>query len=102
MQSARSRGKFKGPPWAPEWIFGSVGRSNALSGESAGRQVNVHMQRDNRARPRFHTVSSVKGKVVGSNVKCKVQSAKAHKMKCECHEYAVGVKYGLPTAECKT
>ena len=59
-------GKFKGPPSAQEWTFGRVGRSNAASSESSGRQVDVGTQHDNGARPRFHTVSSVKrGKVVG-------------------------------------
>ena len=53
--------------------FGSVGRSNAASGESSGRQVDVRTQYDNGARPMFHTVSSVKrAKLWGSNVKCKV------------------------------
>ena len=37
VQSAQCRGKFKGPPSAPEWTFESVGRSNAASGESSGR-----------------------------------------------------------------
>ena len=66
-------GKFKGPPSAQEWTFGRVGRSNAASGESSGRQVDVRTQHDNGVRPRFHTVSSVKrAKLWGSNVKCKV------------------------------
>ena len=74
VQSAHCRGKFKGPPSAPEWTFGSVGRSNAASGESSGRQVDVRTQHDNGARPRFHTVSSVKrAKLWGSNVKCSVK-----------------------------
>jgi hypothetical protein len=73
VQSAQCRGKLKGPPSAPEWTFGSVGRSNAASGESSGRQVDVRTQHDNGARPRFHTASSVKkAKLWGSNVKCKV------------------------------
>ena len=67
------RGKLKGPLSAPEWTFGSVGRSNAASGESSGRQVDVRMQHENGARPRFHTASSVKkAKLWGSNVKFKV------------------------------
>ena len=65
VQSAQCRGKIKGPPSAPEWTFGSVGRSNAASGESSGRQVDVRTQHDNGARPRFHTVKCEKGKVVG-------------------------------------
>ena len=72
-QSAQCRGKIKGPPSAPEWTFGSVGRSNAASGESSGRQVDVRTQHENEARPRFHTVSSVKrARLWRSNVKCKV------------------------------
>ena len=49
-------------------------RTERLSGESAGRQADVHRQHDNPARPRFHiySVEWEKGKVVGSNVKCKV------------------------------
>ena len=74
VQSAQCRGKFKGPPSAPEWTFlEASGRSNAASGESSGRQVDVRTRHDNGARPRFHTVSSVKrAKLRGSNVKCKV------------------------------
>ena len=73
VQSVQYRGKFKGPPSAPEWTLGSVGRSNAARGESSGRQVDARTQHDNGARPRFHTVSSVKrAKLWGSNVKCKV------------------------------
>ena len=53
-------GKFKGPPSAPEWTFGSAGRRHAASGESSGRQVDVRTQHENGARPRFHTASSVK------------------------------------------
>ena len=54
-------------------LFGSSGRSNAASGESLGRQVDVRTRHDNGARPRFHTVSNVKrAKLWGSNVKCKV------------------------------
>ena len=65
------RGKLKGPLSAPEWTFGSVGTNNAASGESSRRQVGT--QHDNGARPRFHTVSSVKkAKLWGSNVKFKV------------------------------
>ena len=60
VQSAQCRGQFKGPPSDTEWTFGSVGKFNAVSGKGAGRQVDVHAQHDNRARPRFHTVSSVK------------------------------------------
>ena len=59
---------------------------NAVSGKGAGRQVDVHAQHDNRARPRFHTVSSVKrAKLWGSNVKCKVRRAEAYRLKCDCH-----------------
>ena len=69
-------GKFKGPPSAPEWTFGSVGTNNAASGESSRRQVGT--QHDNGARPRFHTVSSVKkAKLWGSNVKCSVKCESA-------------------------
>ena len=64
------QGKIQRSPFD---TFGSVGRSNAASGESSGRQVDVRTQYDNGARPRFHTVSSVKrAKLWGSNVKCKV------------------------------
>ena len=67
-------GKFKGPPSAQEWTFGRVGRSNAASGESSRRQVDVRTQHHNGVRPRFHTVSSVKrAKLWGSKVKCKVR-----------------------------
>ena len=73
VQSAQCRGKFKGPLSAPEWNFGSVGRSNAAGGETSGRQVDVRTQHDNGDRPRFHTVSSVKrAKLWGSNVQRKV------------------------------
>ena len=41
VQSAQCRGRFKSPTSAPEWTFGSVGRSNAVRGESSGRQVRV-------------------------------------------------------------
>ena len=62
------------------------GKSIAVSGKSSGRQVDVRTQHDNGARPRFHTVSSVKrAKLWGSNVKCKVQRAEAYRLKCECH-----------------
>ena len=59
VQSAPCRGKFQGPPSA-ESMSGSVGRSVTVSSESAGRQVDVRRQHDNGARPRFHTVSTVK------------------------------------------
>ena len=71
-------GKFKGPPSAPEWTFGSVGRNNAVQGDSLRRQVDVCTQHENGARPRFHTASSVKrAKLSGSKVKCTVESVKA-------------------------
>ena len=55
----------------PEWTFGSVGRSNTVSGESSGRQFDVGTPNHNGARPRLHTVSSVKrAKLWGSNLKC--------------------------------
>ena len=60
VQSAQCRENFKGPPSAMEWTFGSVGKSNAVSDDSAGREADVRTQHDNRARRRFHTVSSVK------------------------------------------
>ena len=41
VQSAQCRGKFKGVPSVPEWTFGSVGRSNAVSGERLGRQEDL-------------------------------------------------------------
>ena len=44
---------------------GPLGRNNAASGESSGRQVDVRTQHDNGARPRFHTAKCEKGKVVG-------------------------------------
>ena len=66
-------GRFKGPPSASEWTFGSVRRNNAVQGDSLRRQVDVRTQHENGARPRFHTASSVKrAKLWGSNVKCKV------------------------------
>ena len=62
LQIAQCRGKFKGPPSAPELTFGSVGRMQRCA-----------TQHDNGARPKFHTVSSVKrAKLWGSNVKRKV------------------------------
>ena len=65
VHSAQCRGKFKGPPSAPEWTVGSTGRSNAARGESSGRQVDVRTQHDNGAGPRFHTVSGVKRQSCG-------------------------------------
>ena len=66
-------GKFRGPPSAPESTFGSVVRRHAVRGNSLRRQLDVCTQHENGARPRFHTVSSVKrAKFCGSNVKCKV------------------------------
>ena len=53
-------GKFKGPPSAPEWTFGSAGRRHAVRGDRLRRQVDVRTQHENGARPRFHTASSVK------------------------------------------
>ena len=67
-------GKFKGPPSAQEWTSGNVGRSNAASGESSGRQVDVRTRHDNGVRPRFHySIKCEKGKIVG--VKTQVYSA---------------------------
>ena len=60
VQRAQCGGKLKGPPSALEWTFGSVARSNAVSGQSSGRQVDVRRQHDNGARPKFHALSSVK------------------------------------------
>ena len=60
MQSTQCRGKFNGPPSAPERTFARAEKSTAVSGESSGRHVNVHTQHDNGARPTFHTASSVK------------------------------------------
>ena len=53
-------GKFKGPPSAPEWTFGSAGRRHAVRGDILRRQGDVRTQHENGARPRFHTASSVK------------------------------------------
>ena len=53
-------GRWKGPPLASEWAFGSAGRSNAVQSRSCGREVGVRAQHENEARPRFHKGSSVK------------------------------------------
>ena len=39
-------GKFKGPPSAPEWTFGSAGRRHAVRGDSLRRQVDVRTQHE--------------------------------------------------------
>ena len=41
--------RFKGPPSASEWAFGSARRSSA-----GGQAVGAHAQHGNEARPRFH------------------------------------------------
>ena len=56
VQSAQCREKIKGPPSAPEWTFGSVGKKVTQSAAKVQEQVGVHAQHDNRARARFHTV----------------------------------------------
>ena len=48
-------GRFKGPPSASEWTFGSAGRSNVVQSRSSGREVGVRAQHENEAMPRFHT-----------------------------------------------
>ena len=48
-------GRFKGPPSALEWTFGSAGRRNAVQGQSGRRDVGVRAQ--HAAVPRFHTGS---------------------------------------------
>ena len=48
-------GRFKGPPSASEWTFGSAGRSHAVQNQSCGREVGVRAQHENEARPGFHT-----------------------------------------------
>ena len=53
-------GKFKGLPSAPDWTFGSAGRHHAVRGDSLRRQVDVRMQHEHGARPKFHTASSVR------------------------------------------
>ena len=53
-------GRFKGPPSASEWAFGSAGRSNAVQSRSGGQEVGVRAQHENEVWPRFHTGSSVK------------------------------------------
>ena len=69
-------GKFKGPPSAPAWTFGSAGSRHAVRGDSLRRQVDVRTQHE--ARPRFHTASSVKSaKNSCEGLKCTVESVKA-------------------------
>ena len=71
-------GKFKGPPSAPAWTFGSAERRHAVRGDSLRRQVDVRTQHENGARPRFHTASSVKrAKNSCEGLKCTVESVKA-------------------------
>ena len=40
-------GRWKGPPSASEWAFGSAGRSNAVHSRSLGREVGVRAQHEN-------------------------------------------------------
>ena len=40
-------GRFKGPPSASEWTFGSAGRSNAVQSRSWGREVGARAQHEN-------------------------------------------------------
>ena len=53
-------GRFKGPPSASEWTFGSAGRSNAVQNRSRGREVGVRAQHENEAQPRSNTAYRVK------------------------------------------
>ena len=53
-------GRFKGPPSASEWTFGSAGKRNAVENRSWGREVGVRAQQKNKVKPRLHTAYSVK------------------------------------------
>ena len=98
VQSTQRGGQFKGPPSAPEWTMGSMGKSNVVSGKSSGRQVDVR-------------TSNVTMELGQGSIQCQVQQGQScggltWSVECESVQIKVWVprvqvECGVQSAKCR-